>query len=308
MSKNAKKEIVKSDTGSILQKQKTKDMIFVFSIVIPVMILFSVIRFIPIVQTFFYSFMKKSMIRPGQSFVGLENYAYVLKDTEFIGAFGNTFFIAFFSMFGSIVLGLFLASMVNSGRRGMRLWQALLFLPVIVSMVPATLMWKLLFDFNYGFINQLLNLIGIKSIDWINDANIVGWPIVIIGIWKEMGYNMMIFFVGLKSVPKELYESADLDGVNRSQRLLHITLPMIRPITLFVCVMSMIKFIKVFTQAIVMTSGSQSSGNIFKTLVYYIYQQSFQLHSMGRASAAAMILLLVIFILTCLQMRAQREK
>lgn len=281
---------------------------FAFSIIIPVMTMFAVIRFIPIIQTFFYSFMKKSMIMPGQSFIGLDNYTYVLTDPEFLKAFSNTFFIAFFSVIGSIVLGLFLASIVNSNRKGMRFYQALLFLPVIVSMVPATLMWKLLFDFNYGFINQILNFLGIKSVDWINDASIVRWPIIVIGIWKEMGYNMMIFFVGLKSVPKELYESADLDGVNRTQRLFHITLPMIKPITLFVCVMSMIKFIKVFTQAIVMTSGSQSSGNIMKTLVYYIYQQSFQLHSMGRASAAAMILLLVIFLLTCLQMRLQREK
>jgi ABC-type sugar transport systems, permease components len=181
------------------------------------------------------------------------------------------------------------------------------FLPVIVSMVPATLMWKLLFDYNYGFINQLLNLIGVKSVDWINDSRMVRYPIVVIGIWKEMGYNMMIFYVGLKSVSKELYESAALDGVNRAQRLFHITLPLIKPITLFVCVMSLIKFFKVFTQAIVMTSGSQSSGNIFKTLVYYIYQQSFQLHSMGRASAASMVLLFFIFLLTWLQMRVQKE-
>ncbi len=291
----------------LITKQKTRDMCFAFSILIPVMLLFTIIRFIPIIQTFIYSFMKKSMIRPGQSFIGLDNYAYVLTDGEFYKSFLNTAFIAVFSVAGSVILGLFLASIVNSGRKGMKFWQALLFLPVIVSMVPATLMWKLLFDFNYGFINQLLNLIGIKSIDWINDANIVRWPIVVIGVWKEMGYNMMIFFVGLKSVPKELYESADLDGVNRRQRLFHITLPMIKPITLFVCVMSLIKFVKVFTQAIVMTSGSQSSGNIFKTFVYYIYQQSFQLHSMGRASAAAMILLLVIFLLTWLQMRMQKD-
>ena len=117
----------------------------------------------------------------------------------------------------------------------------------------------------------------------------------------------MIFYVGLKSVSKELYESADLDGVNRRQRLFYITLPLIKPITLFVSVMSLIKFIKVFTQAIVMTSGTQSSGNIFKTLVYYIYQQSFQLHSMGRASAGAMILLFIVFVLTFLQMRLEKK-
>ena len=296
-----------SKLSMLLKKQKTRDIAFALSIVIPVMLLFSIIRFIPIIQTFCYSFMKKSMIRPGQSFIGLENYSYVLKDPEFRKALVNTFFLAFFSVAGSIIFGLFLASMVNTNRPGMKFFQALLFLPVIVSMVPATLMWKLLFDYNYGFINQVLGIFGIKNIDWINNENIVMWPIIIIGIWKEMGYNMMIFYVGLKSVSKELYESADLDGVNRRQRLFYITLPLIKPITLFVSVMSLIQFINLFTQAIVMTSGTQSSGNIFKTLVYYIYQQSFQLHSMGRASAGAMILLFIVFVLTFLQMRLEKK-
>ena len=296
-----------SKLSTLFKKQKTRNIAFALSIVIPVMLLFSIIRFIPIFQTFCYSFMKKSMIRPGQSFIGLENYSYVLKDPEFRKALLNTIFIAFFSVSGSIIFGLFLASMVNTNRRGMKLFQALLFLPVIVSMVPATLMWKLLFDYNYGFINQILNIIGIQSIDWVNNESIVKWPIIVIGIWKEMGYNMMIFYVGLKSVSKELYESADLDGVNRRQRLMYITLSLIKPITLFVSVMSLIKFIKVFTQAIVMTSGAQSSGNIFKTLVYYIYQQSFQLHSMGRASAGAMVLLFIVFVLTFLQMRLEKK-
>jgi ABC-type sugar transport system permease subunit len=153
----------------------------------------------------------------------------------------------------------------------------------------------------------VLNVIGLRSIDWINNESIVRWPIVIVGIWKEMGYNMRIFFVGLKAVPHELYESADIDGATKSQKLWYITLPQIKPITLFITVMSFIKFIKVFTQAFVMTSGSQSSGNIFKTLVYYIYQQGFTFHSMGRASAASMVLLIIVFVLTWFQMRLSKD-
>ena len=275
------------------KSQRAHDIGFALSILIPVMVLFAIIRFIPIIQTLWYSFLKKSTIRPGQRFIGLENYRYIFSDEEFGKALFNTLFLAFFSVIGSVGLGLFLACMVNSGRKGMKFWQALLFLPVIVSMVPSTLMWKFLFDYNYGFINQLIVVLGGKSVDWINNSSIVRWPVVIIGVWKEMGYNMIIFYVGLKSVPKERYESASLDGVNKRERLVYITLPAIRPITLFVLVMSTIKFIKIFTQAVVLTSGSQASGNILKTLVYYIYQQSFSLHSMGRASAAAMVLLVI---------------
>ena len=277
------------------------------SILIPIMLLFAFIRFIPIIQTFVISFFKKSMIRPGQSFIGLENYIYVLTDTEFIRSLKNTFLITVFSMSLSVLGGLFLASVVNSGRKLMKLWQALLFLPVIVSLVPSTLMWKMLFDYNIGVINQIFNVFGIQSINWINNESLVTVPIIVVSVWKEMGYNMMIFYVGLKAISRELYESAALDGVNHWQRLRYITIPQLKPITLFVCVMAMIKFVKVFTQAITMTSGSQSSGNTFKTLVYYIYEQGFSLHSMGRASAAAMVLLLIIFLLTALQMRLSKE-
>ena len=290
-----------------MNKQEKVDFGFCMSILIPIMLLFAFIRFIPIIQTFIISFFKKSMIRPGQSFIGLENYIYVLTDTEFIRSLKNTFLITVFSMSLSVLGGLFLASVVNSGRKLMKLWQALLFLPVIVSLVPSTLMWKMLFDYNIGVINQIFNVFGIQSINWINNESLVTVPIIVVSVWKEMGYNMMIFYVGLKAISRELYESAALDGVNHWQRLRYITIPQLKPITLFVCVMAMIKFVKVFTQAITMTSGSQSSGNTFKTLVYYIYQQGFSLHSMGRASAAAMVLLLIIFLLTALQMRLSKE-
>ena len=290
-----------------MNKQERVDFGFCMAILIPIMLLFAVIRFIPIIQTFVISFFKKSMIRPGQSFIGLENYIYVLTDTEFIRSLKNTFLITVFSMSLSVLGGLFLASVVNSGRKLMKLWQALLFLPVIVSLVPSTLMWKMLFDYNIGVINQIFNVFGIQSINWINNESLVTVPIIVVSVWKEMGYNMMIFYVGLKAISRELYESAALDGVNHWQRLRYITIPQLKPITLFVCVMAMIKFVKVFTQAITMTSGSQSSGNTFKTLVYYIYQQGFSLHSMGRASAAAMVLLLIIFLLTALQMRLSKE-
>lgn len=289
-------------------KQQRTDFIFVMSVLIPIMVLFTIIRFIPILQTFGVSFFKKSMIRPERSFIGFENYTYILKDKEFIRSLMNTLFISFFSVTLTVVFGLFLAMQVNNAIiKGMKFWQAVLFIPVIVSMVPSTLMWKMLFDYNFGVVNYVLNVIGLRSIDWINNESIVRWPIVIVGIWKEMGYNMMIFFVGLKAVPHELYESADIDGATKSQKLWYITLPQIKPITLFITVMSFIKFIKVFTQAFVMTSGSQSSGNIFKTLVYYIYQQGFTFHSMGRASAASMVLLIIVFVLTWFQMRLSKD-
>jgi len=295
--------------NALINRQKKSDLIFVFSILIPIMALFTVIRFIPIAQTIVTSFYNKSMIRPGATFIGLENYKYVFNDHEFLRSCTNTVFIAVFSMFLSIVFGLFLAVEVNRAPiGGMKVYQALFFLPVIVSMVPSTLMWKMLFDYNFGVINYIIEALGGHSVDWINNAKIVRWPIIIVSFWKETGYNMMIFYVGLKSISRELYESAELDGANGWRQFRSITVPQLKPITLFVLVVSFIKFVKVFTQAVVMTSGSQSSGNIMKTIVYYIYQQGFSLHSMGRASAASVILLVAVFLLTWLQMNIGKER
>ncbi|MGP1508602.1 MAG: carbohydrate ABC transporter permease [Sphaerochaeta sp.] len=292
-----------------LNKTKINDLIFVGSILVPIIVLFIIIRFIPIFETIITSFEKKSMIRSGQSFIGFDNYKYVLGDAEFIKSLGNTAFIASISMILSVVLGLFLAVIIDEASiKGLRFWQAILFVPVIISMVPSTLMWKMLFDYNTGVINYIINALGGKSVDWINNENIVRWPVIIVSVWKEMGYNMMIFYVGLKAISKELYESANLDGVSRFQKLRYITVPQLRPITLFVLVISLIKFIKIYTQAIVMTTGSQSSGNVLKTVVYYIYQQGFSFHSMGRASASSVVLLLIVLVLTWIQMQINKER
>ncbi|MFA7204800.1 MAG: sugar ABC transporter permease [Saccharofermentanales bacterium] len=293
----------------LANRQRRSDLIFVFSILIPIMALFTIIRFIPIGDTIVTSFFKRDMIRPGEKFVGLDNYKYIFTDKSFGKSLLNTGFIAAFSMFFSVFFGLFLAVEVNQRQiKGLKVAQTLFFLPVIVSMVPATLMWKMLFDYNVGVINYILKALGAHAIDWINNEKIVRWPIVIISVWKEMGYNMMLFYVGLKAIPRDLYESADLDGAGRWAQFRYITVPQLKPITLFVLVVSLIKFVKVFTQAIVMTSGSQSSGNIMKTVVYYIYQQGFSLHSMGRASAASVVLLIIVFLLTWLQMHLGKEK
>lgn len=290
-------------------RQRMKDYVFVACVLIPVLALFILIRFVPIYETFLTSFYKKSMIRPGETFIGLENYRYVLTDPEFSKSLMNTGKIAFFSMLLSVVIGFYLANEVNNATiRGLKFWQAILFVPVIISMVPSTLMWKMLFDYNIGIINYIIKALGGRSVDWINNESIVIWPVIIVGVWKEMGYNMMIFYVGLKAIPRELFESAAVDGVNRRQKLAYITIPQLKPITLFILVVSLIKFIKVFTQSTVMTSGSQSSGNILKTVVYYIYQQGFSFQSMGRASAASIVLLVIVFLLTWLQMRVGKER
>jgi len=295
--------------GVSWNSKKVRKYSFVIAVLLPIMLLFTVIRIIPISDTIITSLYRRNMIRPGKEYIGFENYSYIFKDPGFFNAMSNTAIIASVSMLASIAIGLFLAVEVNDSKlKGMKFWQAILFVPVIVSVVPSTLMWKMLFDYNIGIVNYVIKALGGTTVDWINNERNVTWVVIIVCVWKEMGYNMMIYYVGLKAIPHELYESAAIDGASRYQRLRYITLPMLKPSTLFLFVTGLIKFVKVFTQSTVMTSGSQSSGNILKTIVYYIYQQGFSFHSMGRASAAATVLLVIVLLLTLLQFRITRER
>ncbi|MDD3859931.1 MAG: sugar ABC transporter permease [Bacteroidales bacterium] len=282
---------------------------FVTAVILPITLLFAFIRFVPIAQSLITSFYQKNLVLRTQVFIGIDNYKFLLGDQFFIKSLSNTMFVTLFATLFSVSIGLLLASVVNSVQNQfVRLGQAILFLPVVISMVPATLIWKYIFDYNFGLLNHVSGLIGIPKSNWLNDPNLTRWAVIIISTWKEIGYNMMIFLVGLKAIPRELYESASLDGAGKWHKFWSVTFPQLKPITLFVIIVETIKFVKVFTQAIVLTTGSQSSGEIFYTMVYYLYQTGFHLRQIGLASAASIILLLLVMLLTWIQMVITKER
>lgn len=291
------------------KNQNKDDMLFVAAVVIPITLLFLFIRFIPISRSFVNSFYQKNLVLRTQVFNGLDNYTKLLRDKFFIRSLSNTLFVTFFATLLSVSAGLLLASIVNSKQnRLIRFGQAILFLPVVISMVPATLIWKYIFDYNFGLLNYLATLAGMPKGNWLNNPALTKWAVVIISTWKEIGYNMMIFLVGLKAIPHELYESASIDGAGKWHKFWAITFPQLKPVTLFVLVVEIIKFIKVFTPAVVLTTGSQSSGEVFYTMVYYIYQTGFLLRQIGLASAASVILLVLVMLLTRIQMIITKER
>jgi len=274
---------------------------------IPVFVIYWVLRLEPIARTFILSFYDWHLIRPVRPFVGLANYWDLLSDENFLLALKNTTLFAVFVVGVSVVLGLALAILLVGKLRFTAAYQAMYFLPVITPMVPMAIAWKWIFDARYGILNYALSWVGVRPIGWLTSPDVAMWAIIIMSVWKVLGYNMVLLLVGLKSIPVVYYEAASIDGAGGWAVFRRITLPLLKPILLFVIVISTINAYNVFTQVYVMTQGSQAApGAPLRVLVFDIYQNGFQFFKMGYASAEAVVLTLIVLALTLVQLRVIR--
>jgi multiple sugar transport system permease protein len=241
-------------------------------------------------------------------FIGLDNYTQLMRDDNFILALKNTTIYSLSTVIISIVLTLPLAVFLGGGRRLSAFYQTVYFLPVITPMVPMAIAWKWIYDYNYGIFNYGLSLVGIAPVPWLTDPDIALWALVVMGVWKVIGYNLILFLVGIRNIPASYLEAASLDGATSWQRFRHVTLPMLKPILLYVMVTSTINAYNVFTQIYVMTLGSQAApGQAVRVLVFDIYQNGFQYFRMGYASAEAVALTLIVIGFTLIQFRLVRN-
>jgi multiple sugar transport system permease protein len=274
---------------------------------LPVFVIYWVLRLGPITRTFVLSFYDWHLIRAVKPFVGLDNYRELFQDENFLLALRNTTLFAAFVVGLSVVLGLGLAVLLAGKLRFTAAYQAIYFLPVITPMVPMAIAWKWIFDARHGILNYVLSWFGVPPVGWLTSPDVAMWAIIIMSVWKVLGYNMILLLVGLKSIPAVYYEAAGLDGAAGWRMFWRITLPLLRPILIFVIVISTINAYNVFTQVYVMTQGSQAApGAPLRVLVFDIYQNGFQFFKMGYASAEAVVLTLIVLGLTLVQLRVIR--
>ena len=221
----------------------------------------------------------------------------------------NTAVYSFATVALSTLLALPLAVFLANRGRLSAFYQTVYFLPVITPMVPMAIAWKWIYDYNYGILNYILVLAGIPAIAWLTDPDIALWALVIMGVWKMLGYNLILFLVGIRNIPATIMEAASLDGVSEWQRFWFVTLPLLKPILLYVVVTATINAFNVFTQVYVMTLGSQAApGQAVRVLVFDIYQNGFQYFHMGYASAEAVMLTLFVLGFTMIQFRFMRSQ
>jgi len=236
------------------------------------------------------------------SFVGFENYADLLTDELFHISIRNTLVYVVFTVFFSIVLGLGLALALNFTRSwGTKLFRGIIYMPYVTSMVSMSMVWLWLYDPTSGAVNAIVEALGMAPQQWLYDERYALGAIIIMGIWKNIGYYMTLFLAGLTNIPAYLYEAARVDGANSFRRFWHITMPMLRPVTFFILITGVINAFNVFEQVNVMTSGGPMNSTT--TIVHQIYTRAFTEYRMGYGAAQAVVLLVIILIFTLLNFR-----
>jgi len=271
----------------------------------PSLVLFAIFTAIPVISAFFISFTQWNLFNE-VTWVGLGNYLELAKDEIFAKVLGNTAYFVLASVPVQIVLALLCALVLNRGIKGQTFFRVVYFLPVVTSTIAAALVWAWLFNSNFGLINAGLSLVGVTDLPkWMGSTRWAMPAIIIVSIWQNLGYAMVLFLAGLQNIGKDVHDAAALDGATGWDRFWHITLPLLSPTTFFVLVISIIGSFQVFELVLVMTKAGPA--NATNTLVYYIYQNGFQFYQMGYASAAAMVLFLIVLAFTLVQYRLQRR-
>lgn len=271
--------------------------------ILPTMIGLIVLNIIPIFQTIWQSFFKTGDFGKGNIFVGLNNYSKVLGDSEVWQSLTNTFKYAIVEVPFSIVIALVLAVFLNRKMRGRDSFRTIFFLPMIAAPAAIAMVWRWLYNSEFGLINHILGV----NIAWVSDPRIAVYSIAVIGIWSVIGYNMVLFLAGLQEVPHDYYEAASIDGANGVQQFFHITVPLISPTLFFVVVTRIIASFQVFDLMYMVMSSNNPALKYTQSLVYLFYKYSFQQNNKGYGATVVVVLLIIIMVITALQMAAQKK-
>lgn len=259
---------------------------------------FIIFTVFPVIGSLLISFSDWNLInQPSPN--GLANYQELLTDSIYWQSMTNTAIYSFVSVFLNIFLALFLAMLLNNKIRYIGIFRSAYFLPVVYSSVAIALIWQWLFDYQMGLLNQILHWFKLSPVPWINSPQWALVSVILVAVWKTVGYNMVIFLAALQGVPSELYEVAKIDGANVWKTFWNVTWPIISPSTFFVTVTSIISSFQVFDLTTVLTGGGPA--NATNTIVMLVYQHAFQFFRMGYASAIAYTLFGIVLIFTVLQ-------
>ena len=273
-------------------------------LLLPVLLFFLVFQYYPILKSIAISFTEYGLIRRTTPFVGLENYIRQFQDPLFLSALWNTLIFVFFCVVIGVVLALFLAVLVERTGRWAKYYRTLYFIPVVTSLLATTMIWRWMYASN-GLLNFTLTYLGFSPQAWLLSESLAMPSLIALTVWKNLGFDMVLFAAALQAIPIAHYEASSIEGATSWQNFRFITLPQLRPITLLVCITAVIRSFQVFTIVLAMTQGGPI--NATRTIVYHIYEQGIQYDEMGYASAAAVVLLIIVGAMTYIQIRAGRE-
>ncbi|MBA2407053.1 MAG: sugar ABC transporter permease [Chitinophagales bacterium] len=269
-----------------------------YLMVSPYLIFVLVFVLFPVLFCLFLTFHKWNIIGP-MHFIGADNYTRLFHDRLFWKAIGNTLKFLLLHIPLQLVVSLFLAYLLNQKIRGIPFFRGAFFLPVIVSGVVITILWWQLLGYDTGLINRLLTSVGIPKVGWLVNPDVAIYSIALMATWKNVGLYVILFLVGLQTVPPQYYEAAKLEGATRWQQFHHITLPMINPTIFMVVILSTIGGFSLFIEPYIMTGGGPMNQTI--SAVLYIYKQAFQFYNMGYSATLGFFYAIMIMTVVVLQ-------
>ncbi|NSW89232.1 MAG: sugar ABC transporter permease [Firmicutes bacterium] len=291
-----------------MTKKKIKirsDDIEAYAMITPFFAFFILFVLVPIVTNFINSFTNYDLGKT-RDFVGLNNYIKLFSDKDFLRSIWNTLIYAAFSVVPLMVFGFIAAVAVNGMSKVFYMVRALYIFPYVTSMVAVSMVWLYMYEPTTGIFNKILIALGFQPLKWLFDEHLALPCLIIMNIWKNIGYVMIIYLAGLANIPASLYEAGKVDGASQFAMLFKITVPMVSPISFFIFVTTCIESFKTFEQVRIMTGGGPINSTT--TIVHQIYMRAFSEYKMGYASAMSIVLLVIIFGITLLNMRIGEGK
>lgn len=287
--------------------EKHKEWLFGYTFIAPLMIGITVFVLIPIFQSFFYSFTNWNGVQPPQ-WTGFANFKDLLTDKMFHREMKNTFVYVITTVPISLALSLIIANLLNSKIRGRTIFRVIYFLPNVTMSAVVALIWSLMFNSQYGMINEVINKFFSIRPMWLTDPKLIMTVVVVITIWQTMGYNILILMAGLQNVPQQYYEACELDGAGPINKFFHVTVPLVSPTVFYLSITSVINAFNAYDLVHMFSStGAGPIRDSIRTMVYGIYESGFVYFNMGYASAKAIILFAIILVITLIQFSAQKK-
>ncbi len=285
---------------SLLKKTVNNQSLAGWLFILPAFIGTIIFIVIPVICSFGLSFAKWDLLNPIE-FVGFANYLELLSDKLFFKILVNTFVFALSTSILGVIIPLVLAAILNRKIRGSEFYKTAYFLPFITPMIVIGIIWEWIFDPNIGLLNQFLHL----HINWLYDTNFAMPALIMVSVWKLIGYNMVIFLSALSGVSQSLFEAAKIDGADAFQTFKNVTIPLLSPTIFFVVIITAISSFQIFDLIYLMTQGGPlDSTNV---IVYAIYKNAFEYFNIGKASAMAYVLFVIILILTLIQWNLRKK-
>lgn len=288
------------------KKSRKKEYGWGYLMISPLVLGLGIFYFYPVFKVFFDSFHEVGAFNKTK-WIGLANYEKMFQDPVMWQALGNTVKYVIIIVPSTIILALILVTFLNMGIKGRSFFRVVYFIPAITMGAAVAMIWRWMYNGDYGIINFILNKLGMESVQFLSDPSTALVSISIVSIWSTVGYNMIILLAGIQGISKSYYEAAAIDGANGVKQFFHVTLPLVTPTLFFVMITSLISTFQTFDTIYMMVNKKSLAMEATQSMVVYFYRNAFEYSKKGYASALAVFLFLIIMVITAIQMKMQKK-